>query len=66
MPLLTTADCVAVDARLGEVARTLKTGGGGVSVVSLAKSEAHALIRQRVVSGKTRLADAKIIEERTP
>lgn len=54
MPSLSDDDCAAIDLRLGEVARTFKTGGSGVSVVSVAIDEAHALIRQRVASGESR------------
>lgn len=63
MPHLTSADCAAIDRRLGEVARTFKTGGSTVSAISIAIYEARALIRERVVDGKTHLADARVIEE---
>ena len=53
MPHLSDGDCAAIDLRLGEVARILKTGGASVSVLSLARSEARALVRQRIVAGKT-------------
>ena len=65
MPRLSDGDCMAIDQRLGEVARTLKTGGAGMSVLSLARSEARSLIRQRLVAGKTHHLCAFSAEEVT-
>jgi hypothetical protein len=53
MPHLSDDDCAAIDLRLGEVARFLKTGGGEVSMISIARSESRALIRQRIAAGLT-------------
>ena len=63
MPSLSDADCAAIDLRLGEVARTLKTGGGEVSMISVARSEARALVRQRISAGLTHHICAADAEE---
>ena len=51
MPRLSDGDCMAIDQRLGEVARTLNRAS--VCCLSLARSEARALIRQRMIEGTT-------------
>lgn len=65
MPHITDDDCAAIDLRLGEVARTFKTGGSEVSMVSIAQSEARALIRQRIAAGLTHHICAADAEEGT-
>jgi hypothetical protein len=65
MPHITDDDCAAIDLRLGEVARTLKTGGGEVSMISVARSEARALVRQRIAAGLTHHLCAADAEEGT-